>query len=353
MGWLCGKTIKYRKNGDTAMGDEQSKKQIIFSGIQPTGNITIGNYFGALKNWVHLNEDYQCLYCVVDMHSITVRQEPAQLRKHARELLALYIATGLDPEKNIIYYQSHVPQHAELAWILNCYTYMGELNRMTQFKDKKEKNEKNLNAGLYTYPILMAADILLYQTDLVPIGDDQKQHLELARDIAERFNNRYSPTFVIPEPYIGKTGGRISSLQDPTKKMSKSDSNPNAVIGLLDEPKVIRNKIKRAVTDSEAHIAYDPIKKPGVSNLLEIYGLSTGMSMGEAVKYFEGMGYGALKEQVAEALIEELAPIQKKFKEILKDKAYLDGIIKKNAETASYLATKTLRKVKKKIGFPV
>lgn len=334
------------------MSEQNMKKKIIFSGIQPTGNITIGNYFGALKNWVNLNEDYQCLFCVVDMHSITVRQEPAKLRKHARELLALYIAAGLDPEKNIIYYQSHVPQHAELAWILNCYTYMGELNRMTQFKDKKAKNEKNLNAGLYTYPILMAADILLYQTNLVPIGHDQKQHLELARDIGERFNSRYSPTFAIPEPYIGKIGARIASLQEPTKKMSKSDENPNAVIGLLDDPKVIRNKIRKAVTDSEALIAYDPENKPGVSNLLEIYGICTGESMDNVVEHFNGMGYGILKEEVAEALIEEISPIQERYKEILSNKAYLDNIIKKNAETARYLATKTLRKVKRKIGFP-
>lgn len=327
-------------------------KKVIFSGMQPTGVITIGNYFGALKNWVKLNEEYNCLFCVVDMHSITVRQEPAKLRKSSRELIALYIAAGLDPTKNIIYYQSHVPQHAELAWILNCYTYMGELNRMTQFKEKSVKNEQNLNAGLYTYPALMAADILLYQTDLVPVGNDQKQHLELTRDLAVRFNGIYSETFKVPEPYIAKTGAKICSLQEPTKKMSKSDENPNATISLLDDPALIRKKIKRAVTDSEAIIAYDPVNKPGVSNLLEIYHLSTGQSMEAVVAHFEGKGYGDLKTEVGEALVAELEPVQNRFKEILGDKAFLDGIIKKNAETAQYLATKTLRKVKKKIGFP-
>lgn len=331
---------------------EQTKKKVIFSGMQPTGVITIGNYFGALKNWVKLSDDYNCLFCVVDMHAITVRQEPAHLRKSARELIALYIAAGLDPEKNIIYYQSHVHQHAELAWILNCYTYMGELNRMTQFKDKSAKAETNLNAGLYTYPALMAADVLLFQTDLVPVGNDQKQHLELTRDLAKRFNQAYSPTFTVPEPYIAKTGAKICSLQEPTKKMSKSDENPNATISLLDDPAVIRNKVKRAVTDSEATIAYDPENKPGVSNLLEIYHLSTGMAMADVVAHFEGKGYGDLKKEVGDALVAEIEPIQKRFKEILADKAYLDGIIKKNAETAGYLAEKTLRKVKKKVGFP-
>lgn len=331
---------------------EQAKKKIIFSGMQPTGIITIGNYFGALKNWVKLNEEYNCLFCVVDMHAITVRQEPAHLRKAARELIALYIAAGLDPEKNIIYYQSHVHQHAELAWVLNCFTQLGELNRMTQFKDKSSKNAANLNAGLYTYPALMAADILLFQTDLVPVGNDQKQHLELTRDIASRFNNLYSPTFVVPEPYIAKVGAKICSLQEPTKKMSKSDENPNATISLLDDPAVIRNKIKKAVTDSEAFIKYDPVQKPGVSNLLELYSLSTGQTMDEVEAHFDGKGYGDLKKEVGDVLVAEIEPIQKRFREILADKAYLDGIIKKNAETAGYLAEKTLRKVKKKVGFP-
>lgn len=334
------------------MSEQQTPKKVIFSGMQPTGVITIGNYFGALKNWVKLNEEYNCLFCVVDMHAITVRQDAAKLRKGARELIALYIAAGLDPEKNIIYYQSHVPQHAELAWILNCFTYMGELNRMTQFKEKSVKSETNLNAGLYTYPVLMAADILLFQADCVPVGNDQKQHLELTRDVASRFNGIYGDVFTVPEPYIAKVGARISSLQEPTKKMSKSDENPNAFISLLDEPNVIRKKIKRAVTDSDATIAYDPENKPGVSNLLELYHLSTGMAMDDVVAHFEGKGYGDLKTEVGDALVAELEPIQKRFKEILADKKYLDGILKKNAETASYLANKTLRKVKKKVGFP-
>lgn len=334
------------------MSEEQTPKKIIFSGMQPTGVITIGNYFGALKNWVKLNEEYNCLFCVVDMHAITVRQDPARLRKGARELIALYIAAGLDPEENIIYYQSHVPQHAELAWILNCFTYMGELNRMTQFKEKSAKNEMNLNAGLYTYPSLMAADILLYQADCVPVGNDQKQHLELTRDIANRFNGIYGDVFTVPEPYIAKAGARISSLQEPTKKMSKSDENINGFISLLDDPSVIRKKIKRAVTDSEARIAFDPETKPGVSNLLEIFAMCTGKTMDEVVGHFDGKGYGDLKSEVGDALVAELEPIQIRFREIMADKAYLDGIIKKNAETASYLANKTLRKVKKKVGFP-
>lgn len=331
---------------------EQERKKVIFSGMQPTGVITIGNYFGALKNWVKLSDDYNCLFCVVDMHSITIRQDAAKLRKSARELIALYIAAGLDPEKNIIYYQSHVPAHAELAWILNCFTYMGELNRMTQFKEKSAKSETNLNAGLYTYPVLMAADILLFQTDLVPVGHDQKQHLELSRDIAARFNHLYGNVFKVPDPYIAKVGARISSLQEPTKKMSKSDENPNATISLLDDPAVIRNKIKRAVTDSDAFIAYDPENKPGVSNLLEIYSLSTGMNMDEVVAHFEGKGYGDLKKEVGDALVAEIEPIQKRFKDILADKAYLDNIISTNAAKAQSIATRTLRKVKKKVGYP-
>jgi tryptophanyl-tRNA synthetase len=330
---------------------EQEHKKILFSGMQPTGIITIGNYFGALKNWVKLHEDYNCLFCVVDMHSITIRQDPAKLRKSSRELLALYIAAGLDPKDNIIYYQSHVPQHAELSWILSCFTYMGELNRMTQFKEKSQKSELNLNAGLYTYPILMAADILLYKTDVVPVGNDQKQHLELARDIAARFNSAYSDTFTVPEPYIAEMGARIASLQEPTKKMSKSDENPNAYISLLDEPNVIRKKIKRAVTDSDAVIAYTE-EKAGIRNLIDIYCLSTGKSKEEALAHFEGKGYGDLKEEVADALINELEPIQKRFKELLEDKEYLDTIIKENAQKAIYLANKTLAKVKKKVGFP-
>ncbi len=337
--------------GGAIVDNAQTQKKILFSGMQPTGVITIGNYFGALKNWVKLHQDYNCLFCVVDMHSITVRQEPAKLRKSARELLALYIAAGLDPEKNIVYYQSHVPQHAELAWILNCYTYLGELGRMTQFKEKSAKNEANINAGLFTYPVLMAADILLFQTDLVPVGHDQKQHLELTRDIANRFNHLHGETFKVPEPYIPKIGARISSLQEPTKKMSKSDENPNAYISLLDEPNVIKNKIKRAVTDSDNEIVFSE-DKPGIGNLLEIYHLASGESIDDAVARFRGKGYGFLKKEAGDALVADIEPIQQRFKELMADKAYLDAIIKKNAETAQYLANKTLRKVKKKVGFP-
>ncbi|PKM52553.1 MAG: tryptophan--tRNA ligase [Firmicutes bacterium HGW-Firmicutes-7] len=329
----------------------KEKKQTIFSGMQSTGVITIGNYFGALKNWVKLQDEYNCLFCVVDLHSITVKQEPAKLRQSSRDLLALYIAAGLDPEKNVMYYQSHVPQHAELSWILGCYTYMGELNRMTQFKEKSQKHVENINAGLFTYPILMAADILLYQTDLVPVGHDQKQHLELSRDIAERFNNIYGNVFTVPNPYIGKVGARIMSLQEPTKKMSKSDENVNAFISLLDEPNVVMNKIKRAVTDSETTAIYAD-DRPGVKNLMDIYSCATGETIEKTKEALEGKGYGDLKKIVGEALVAEMEPVQKRFFEIKQDKAYLDSIIKKNAETASYLANKTLRKVKKKIGFP-
>lgn len=327
------------------------KKKVIFSGMQPSGIITIGNYFGALKNWVKLYKEYNCLFCVVDMHAITVRQEPAKLRQGARDLLALYIAAGIDPEKNVIYYQSHVSAHAELSWILNCFTYMGELNRMTQFKEKSQRHHANINAGLYTYPVLMAADILLFQTDLVPVGHDQKQHLEIARDIGERFNNIYGNVFTIPDPYIGKVGARIMSLQEPTKKMSKSDENLNALVSLLDEPNVIMNKIKRAVTDSDREVIYSD-EKPGVKNLIDIYCCASGETVEQAVSAFEGKGYGNLKKLVGEALVAEIEPIQNRFKEIKQDKAYLDSIIKKNAETANYLAGKTLRKVKKKVGFP-
>ncbi|MBR5794268.1 MAG: tryptophan--tRNA ligase, partial [Anaerotignum sp.] len=258
---------------------EQKKR--IFSGMQPSGVITLGNYLGALKNWTKLQDEYDCLYCIVDMHAITVRQDPVKLRKQARDLLVQYLAVGLDPEKNIMYYQSHVPQHAELGWILNCYTYMGELNRMTQFKDKSAKHAENINAGLFTYPTLMAADILLYQTDLVPVGEDQRQHLELSRDIAQRFNGVYGDTFKVPEAYIGKVGARVMSLQEPTKKMSKSDENQNNIITLMDDPKVIMNKMKRAMTDSDNEIRFAE-DKPGISNLLSIYCAVTGKTIQEA-----------------------------------------------------------------------
>lgn len=328
------------------------QKKVIFSGMQPSGTITLGNYLGALKNWTSLQDEYNCLYCIVDMHAITVKQEPAKLRKNARDLMMLYIAAGLDPEKNVIYMQSHVSAHAELAWILNCFTYMGELSRMTQFKDKSQKQGDNINAGLFTYPALMAADILLYQTDLVPVGVDQKQHLELTRDIANRFNNVYGETFKVPEAYISKVGAKIMSLQEPTKKMSKSDQDANATISIIDDPDTIIRKFKRAVTDSDAEVRFDVENKPGISNLMTIYSSITGQTMEQVQSEFEGKGYGDFKLRVGEAVVEELRPIQERFKELSGDKAYIDSLIKKNAETAQYLATKTLRKVQKKVGFP-
>ncbi|HJC63306.1 MAG TPA: tryptophan--tRNA ligase [Candidatus Blautia merdavium] len=326
-------------------------KKVLFSGMQATGNLTLGNYLGALKNWLTLSDEYECFYSVVDMHSITVRQDPATLRKRARALLTLYIAAGLDPKKNCIYYQSHVTGHAELAWILNCFTYMGELNRMTQFKDKAAKHADNINAGLFTYPVLMAADILLYQADVVPVGIDQMQHLELTRDIAIRFNNIYGDVFTVPEAYIGKVGAKIMSLQDPSKKMSKSDENPNASIYLMDDPDTIMRKCKRAVTDSEACIAYRE-EQPGLKNLIDIYCACTEKTAEEAVKEFEGKGYGELKTAVGEAVVSVLKPLQDEVARLEKDKAYIDSIIKENAEKAQYFANKTLRKVQRKVGFP-
>ena len=326
-------------------------KKVLFSGMQATGNLTLGNYLGALKNWVTLSDEYECFYSVVDMHSITVRQDPATLRKRARALLTLYIAAGLDPEKNCIYYQSHVSGHAELAWILNCFTYMGELNRMTQFKDKAAKHADNINAGLFTYPVLMAADILLYQADVVPVGIDQMQHLDITRDIAERFNNIYGDVFTIPEAYVGKVGAKIMSLQDPERKMSKSDENPNASIYLMDDMDTIMRKCKRAVTDSEAQILYRD-EQPGVKNLINIYSACTGKTPDEVVKEFDGKGYGDFKMAVGESVCAVLKPLQDEAARLEKDKAYIDGIIKANAEKAGYFANKTLRKVQKKIGFP-
>lgn len=328
---------------------EQNKKTI-FSGMQPSGCVTLGNYLGAMNNWTKLQDEYNCLYCIVDLHAITVRQNPANLRKASRDLLIQYIAAGLDPEKNIIYIQSHVPQHAELAWILNCFTYMGELSRMTQFKEKSAKHTDNINAGLFTYPVLMAADILLYQTDLVPVGEDQKQHLEITRDIAIRINGIYNDLFTVPEGYILKTGGRVMALQEPDKKMSKSDENKNNTIALLDEPDVIISKFKKAVTDSEKEIKYSE-SKPGISNLLDIYSAVTSKSIAEAEKEFSGVGYGEFKLAVGQAVADKLKPIQDKYKELSSDKAYIDNIIKTNAEKASYFASKTLRKVHKKLGF--
>ncbi len=326
-------------------------KKVLFSGMQATGSLTLGNYLGALKNWVTLSDEYECFYSVVDLHSITVRQEPATLRKRARALLTLYIAAGIDPEKNCIYYQSHVSGHAELSWILNCFTYMGELNRMTQFKDKSAKHADNINAGLFTYPVLMAADILLYQADVVPVGVDQMQHLEITRDIAERFNNIYGDVFTVPEAYIGKVGAKIMSLQDPLKKMSKSDENPNASIYLMDDLDTIMRKCKRAVTDSEAQILYRD-EQPGVKNLIDIYSACTGKTPEEVVKEFDGKGYGDFKTAVGEGVVSVLKPLQEEVARLEKDKAYIDSVIKNNAEKANYFAMKTLRKVQKKVGFP-
>lgn len=326
-------------------------QKVLFSGMQPSGNLTLGNYLGALKNWVDISEEYQTFYCVVDEHSITVRQDPAELRKRVRTLMALYIAAGLDPEKNCIYVQSHVSAHAELAWILNCFTYVGELQRMTQYKDKSAKHADNINAGLLTYPVLMAADILLYQADVVPVGIDQKQHLEITRDIATRFNNIYGDVFTIPEVYLGKAGARIMSLQDPEHKMSKSDENPNASIYLMDDKDTIMRKFKRAVTDLEAQVRYRE-EQPGIRNLIDIYAACTGKTPQEVEKEFDGKGYGDFKMAVGEAVIAQLAPMQARYQEIIGEKTYLDGIMKENAEKAAYFANKTLRKVQKKIGFP-
>lgn len=327
----------------------ENEKKILYSGMQATGTLTLGNYLGALKNWVDLCQEYECFYGVMDLHSLTVRQNPAEFRQNARKLYALYVAAGLDPQKNCVYYQSHVSAHAELGWILDCFTYMGELNRMTQFKDKASKHSDNINAGLYTYPVLMAADILLYQADVVPVGVDQKQHLEITRDIAERFNNLYGDVFTIPQPYIGKTGAKIMSLQEPTKKMSKSDENANATIFLLDDKDTIIRKFKRAVTDSEACVRMDE-EKPGISNLMNIYGCVTKKSMTEIEKEFEGRGYGEFKMAVGEAVAAELEPIQQRYQELIKDKAYIDGCIKENDDKARCFANRTLRKVQKKVG---
>ena len=326
-------------------------QKVLFSGMQATGNLTLGNYLGALKNWVNIAEEYLTFFSVVDLHSITVRQDPAQLRTRARMLLTLYIAAGLDPEKNCIYYQSHVSGHAELAWILDCFTYMGELSRMTQFKDKAAKHADNINAGLFTYPVLMAADILLYQADVVPVGKDQLQHLEITRDIAQRFNAIYGDVFTIPEAYMGKAGAKIMSLQDPSKKMSKSDENPNAGIYLMDDADTIMRKFKRAVTDSEAQILYRE-EQPGIKNLIDIYCACMDKTPQETVREFEGRGYGEFKEAVGEAVVGILKPLQDEFARLSKDKAYLDSVIKANDEKAEYYALKTLRKVQRKVGFP-
>ena len=335
---------------DKLRSNKMNDKKTIFSGIQPTGCITLGNYLGALKNWVNLQKDYNCIFSVVDLHSITVRQNSAQLRKRCMDFLTQYLACGIDGEENIVFFQSHVPAHAELAWILNCFTYMGELSRMTQFKDKSSKHADNINAGLFTYPVLMAADILLYKTDLVPVGIDQKQHPELARDIAIRFNGVFGDVFTIPEGYIPKEAARIMSLQDPTSKMSKSDPNVNGFISILDDPDTIRRKFKRAVTDSEGEIAFRE-GKHGVNNLLNIYSAVTNQSVEESVNEFSGLGYGQLKERVAEAVIEELRPMQERYADLCKNKDYINKLYTEGAQRAAYLASKTLRKVHRKLGY--
>ena len=325
-------------------------KKTVFSGVQPTGKITLGNYLGAIKNWAPLQDEYNCIYCVVDLHSITVAQVPADLRKNTMELLALYIACGIDPQKSTLFIQSHVPQHAELAWALDTISYIGELSRMTQFKEKSRKHAENINMGLMNYPVLMASDILLYQTDLVPVGKDQIQHLELARNLAERFNSRYSPTFVVPEGLVYKQGSSIKSLQDPASKMSKSDPNDNAIITLSDDADTIRRKFRRAVTDSDTCVRFGE-DKPAISNLLTIYSLTSGESIADAEQRFAGKGYGVFKEAVAEAVIATVEPIQQEQQRLLKDKAYLEGVLKQGADTAERIASKTLAKVYRKIGF--
>lgn len=323
-------------------------KKTIFSGIQPTGCITLGNYVGALKNWVKLQDDYNCIFSVVDLHSITVRQDSADLRKRCMDFLCQYLAAGINGEENIVFFQSHASGHAELSWILNCFTYMGELSRMTQFKDKSAKHADNINAGLFTYPVLMAADILLYQTDKVPVGIDQKQHLELAQTIATRFNGVYGETFKVPEAVIAKVGAKVMSLADPTSKMSKSD--PKGNIGILDAPEVIMKKFKSAVTDSEAKIEYRE-GKDGINNLLSIYSIATGESIEDSVNRFRGLGYGDFKVQTAEAVIEMLRPVRERYEDISKNKDYIESVYKNGADIAGRVAGRTLDKVYKKIGF--
>ena len=325
-------------------------RKICYSGVQPSGNLTVGNYLGAIRNFSTYSEDYQCFYCVVDEHAITVRQNPAELRRRTYETLALYIACGLDPEKNTLYVQSHVPAHAELAWILNCFTMFGELSRMTQFKDKSARHSDNINAGLFTYPVLMASDILLYQTDVVPVGIDQKQHVELCRNIAERFNQIYPDTFTVPEPIISKHGKKIMSLADPTKKMSKSDENANAVVYILDDRDTILRKFRRAVTDSDTVVRFAE-GKDGINNLMTIYSCFTDMTMEEIEREFAGRGYGDFKAAVGEVCADALAPVRAEFDRLLADKAYLEAMMKKGADEAAYYARKTLSKVQKKLGF--
>ena len=328
----------------------QERKKVIFSAIQPSGTITLGNYLGALKNWVNLQDEFNCIFALADLHTITVRQEPAKFRANTYEAYALLLACGIDVEKSPFFIQSHVPTHAQLAWVLNCYTQFGELSRMTQFKDKSAKHADNVNAGLFTYPSLMAADILLYQADLVPVGADQKQHLELTRNIAERFNGVYGNVFKVPGPYIPKVGARVMSLQDPTRKMSKSDENANSYVAVLDKPEVIMKKFKRAITDSEAKVRYAE-GKDGINNLMGIYSSVTGKTMEEIEHEFDGKGYGDFKTAVGEAVVEHLRPIQERFNLYINDKAYLKECYEKGAEFAMKLSQRTLDKAMKKIGF--
>lgn len=329
---------------------EESKK-VLYSAVQPTNNLTIGNYIGAIQNWVSLQNDYDCYFAIANMHAITVRQVPAELRKKTLSLLALYIACGVDPEKCVLYVQSHVPAHAELCWVLNTFTYVGEMERMTQFKDKSARHADNVNMGLMDYPVLMAADILLYQADYVPVGEDQRQHLEISRDIAQRFNNAYTPTFTVPEGLFLKVGAKINDLQDPSKKMSKSAENPNGSVFLSDDRQTVLRKFKRAVTDSGNEVRYSPADKPGVSNLLTIYSVFAGKSVEEAERDFAGKGYGDFKLAVGETVADALAPIQKEQERLLADGGYLNGVLKSGAERAERTANRTLAKVYKKIGF--
>lgn len=332
------------------MDNDTAVKKTLLSGIQPSGDLHLGNYLGAVKNWATLPDEFNCFYFMADLHTLTVRQNPAELRRRSTTQLAQYIACGLDPEKNVLFLQSHVHEHAELGWILNCYTMFGELNRMTQFKDKCAKNADNINGGLFTYPSLMAADILLYQADYVPVGEDQKQHCELTRDIANRFNNLYGETFKVPEPYIPKVGARIMSLGNPTSKMSKSD--PAGCVFLMDSPEEIARKFKRAITDSDTErcVRYDPENKPGVANLMNIYSSVTGKSFDEIESEFAGKGYGVFKPAVGDAVIETLRPIREEAERILADKAYLKQVYTDGAMKASSVARKTLRKVYKRVG---
>ena len=328
----------------------EHEKKTIFSATQPSGRITLGNYLGALRNWVALQDDYNAIYCVADEHAITVRQDPAALRRQSLELYAQFIACGLDPEKSIIFIQSHVPQHAELAWVLSCYTMFGELSRMTQFKDKSASHADNVNAGLFTYPSLMAADILLYQADLVPVGEDQRQHVEITRNIAQRFNGIYGDVFTMPEAYIPKVAARVMSLSEPEKKMSKSSPNENSFVLVMDKPEAIMRKFKRAITDSEGGIYRSP-EKPGVTNLIEIYSAVTGMTPEAVENEFNGKGYGVFKPAVGEAVVEALRPIREETERLLGDKGYLETLYRQGAEKAAALANRTLRKVHKKVGF--